>query len=224
MSGKSRALDLVGQRFDRLVVVERDTSVAAGHNRQARWVCVCDCGRQTSVLGANLRRRQARSCGCLVAERNREMRRTHGSTKSRAHRIWVQMRNRCRNPRNPNYRHYGGRGIEVCPEWDSFERFFEDMGEPPVGRTLDRIDVNGPYAPWNCRWATDSEQGRNRRYNHTLTLGDETYCVVEWAERLGIARGTLNSRLAKGWSVRRALLSPVDLRKSRRVAAPKATV
>ena len=78
--------------------------------------------------------------------------------------VWKHMRERCNNPKHLRYARYGGRGIRVDPRWDSFAQFFADMGERPPGKTLDRIDVDGPYAPSNCRWATDAEQARDKQH------------------------------------------------------------
>src|SRR5262249_4309290 len=79
---------------------------------------------------------------------------------SPTYRSWLHMLTRCKDGRNP---HYGGRGITVCDPWPGFENFLADMGERPPGKSLDRVDVEGHYAPENCRWATQSEQVRNRR-------------------------------------------------------------
>lgn len=100
---------------------------------------------------------------------------------------WQSMRQRCNNPYAASYSAYGGRGIKVCPEWDSsFPKFLSDMGKRPEGCTLDRIDVNGDYCKSNCRWATVKEQALNMRVTTLLEFNGEIDSINGWAKRLGI--------------------------------------
>jgi hypothetical protein len=119
------------------------------------------------------------------------------------------MLQRCRNANNSGYAIYGERGITVCPRWEVFENFLADMGERPDGMTLDRIDNDGHYEPDNCRWATPSEQSNNRRDNRLITFDGVTTSIGAWEKRLGLPPNLVRSRLAHGWSVEKALTTPV---------------
>ena len=126
----------------------------------------------------------------------------------------MAMRERCNNPHNKRYNCYGGRGIKVCEEWDSFEAFraWAQSSGYEKGLTIDRVDVNAGYHPGNCRWATRSEQNRNYRRNRMLTLNGKTQCVQDWAHELGLNSTTILFRLRSGMSVERALTT-TDLRR-----------
>lgn len=121
---------------------------------------------------------------------------------------------RCNNASNAAFPYYGARGISVCERWHKFVNFLADMGERPEGKTLDRIDTNGPYSPENCRWATVGEQGSNRRSNRKFTAFGLTANLTQWAEFTGLSHGTISARLRKGWSPERIVTQPLDHTKS----------
>jgi hypothetical protein len=129
-----------------------------------------------------------------------------GGRRPAEYEIWSQMLRRCSNPRNPNFRYYGERGIVVCERWKSFQDFLCDMGPRPSPlHSLDRIDNDGNYEPGNCRWATRDEQMRNTRRTQMLTFNGETMCRKDWASRVGLTVDALRGRLRRGWDLSRAL-------------------
>lgn len=119
------------------------------------------------------------------------------------------MRNRCLSPGNIGFGRYGGRGIRIDARWSDFWAFLSDMGERPVGLSLDRIDNDGPYTKDNCRWASFTEQCRNRRSSRFLYYHGERRTVTEWALELDIPKERIVRRLNLGWSDEDALTRPV---------------
>ena len=179
-----------GERFGRLTVdryYHRPVS--------SSWIDVtCDCGTRKQVRLSNLKN-NTRSCGCLrdeqTAERGRASARhghLSGGKASPTYNSFQAMKSRCQNPNDPTYRSYGGRGITVCEEWQSFDGFLDDMGTRPDGMTLDRIDPDGNYEPKNCRWSTPKEQQRNTRRARGMSSADPT--VGEILDAAGVPTPT----------------------------------
>ena len=142
----------------------------------------------------------------------------HGFSHKRnpTYQTWLDMRQRCTNPNSPPYKNYGGRGIKVCNRWLDFKSFLEDMGERPIGLSIDRIDNNGNYEPSNCRWVNHKTQCRNYRRNVIIEYGKKKMCIAEWADFLGIKRKTLTCRFQRGYSIRDALNMRVNAKRYRR--------
>jgi len=149
------------------------------------WLCYCSCGNEKTIRGKSLKLGETISCGCYANESRANRQRTHGMSKSRAYFCYRNMINRCYWKKLKYFNDYGGRGITVCKRWMNFENFFKDMGDPPKGMTLDRINNNGPYSPKNCRWATMFDQARNKRNNVFYKIGPFKFIVSEWVRLLG---------------------------------------
>lgn len=175
--------DLDGKKFGKLQVL----GFSRIKDRHAAWLCLCDCGITKEVLGLNLRRGHAKSCGCITKEQLK----THGySRKSiykQEYQAWQGMIQRCTNEKNPAYKNYGGRGIKVCAEWRyDFPKFLADMGpKPDPVYSLDRIDNDGNYEPTNCRWAEKSVQSKNRRTSSEMVRRAEI-AAFKLGFRLGL--------------------------------------
>ena len=200
--------DLTGRRFGRLVVIGRAPNhICPGGSYAIAWNCVCDCGNHVVVLANSLRNGNNKSCGCY----RKEYRIKHNMRNTRLYNIWANMRQRCNNTHNRQYADYGGRGITICDEWAEFETFYEWAMASSYNDSLsiDRIDNNGGYSPDNCRWASNATQSNNRRSCVNITYRGETKTLAQWAKALGMSDSALRTRLRKGWSLEKALTTPI---------------
>ena len=214
--GRPRTLDILGHRFGRLVVeAPAGVRIVGVQQKRAYWTCRCDCGATVDVMGKLLRNGSTSSCGCLRRDAVQYgLNFRHGHARNGAHSpeyvSWSAMLNRCHSPGATQYRHYGGRGIEVCEEWrTSFEAFVADMGpRPSTNHSIDRIDPNGNYEPGNCRWVTKRAQSLNRRNTIRVSWRGRTLTLAEWEAETGIGAEALRQRIAKGWDTERTFTQP----------------
>jgi len=212
---------MIGSHFERWTVV----SFSHKRGEHIYWNCRCECGAIRPVRQRLLKNGKSRSCGCLqkeVARKLAESRTTHGKTDTPEYETWQHIIDRCFNPKNKQYKDYGGRGISMDSGWrKSFPDFLAAVGpRPSAGYSIDRYpDNNGDYYPGNVRWATATEQNRNRRSNHVLEFDGQKRTMSEWAGILGINLQTLASRLnLMKWPVDKALTLP--RRKTGRLGRP----
>lgn len=210
----SKALNLKGQRFGRLLVLEKtESKKISPRHTVTMWICRCDCGNEKIIRSDSLRSGRTQSCGCFREERISNNERRHGMSKDRLYVTWTNMKKRCHNPKIAEYENYGGRGISVCEEWKtSFKAFYEwsMLTGYEENLTIDRINVNGNYEPSNCRWIPRKEQSLNKTTSHYLTYDGKTQTIKEWADELGFKYDTLHSRIMYyKWSVEKALTTPV---------------
>ena len=181
-------VDLTGQKFGKLTVIE--------YVSDSKWKCRCECGNEAIVHSCSLRRGHTKSCGCYQRQQTSAALKKHGMRHERIYHVWLDIKNRCNNPRYKRYYDWGGRGITVCEEWqENFTKFYEHVSMLPnygkTGYSLDRIDNDKGYMPGNVRWATISEQNSNKRVTIKVVYRNQEIPLIQIAEMFNIKYATL---------------------------------
>lgn len=195
-----------GVKYGYLTVVEYLPGLRSAPNVRVR----CECG-VVKLVRKNALRSGTKSCGCKWKEMLRSARVRHGQSgtrnqkKTKAYEVWCSMRRRCNEPSHKSYADYGGRGISVAPEWNEFSVFLADMGPPPRGMQLERVDNSRGYSKANCVWATPKQNNNNRRSNRLIECSGKRMTLTEWAAVVGVFPDTLSKRLEAGWPIEKAL-------------------
>jgi hypothetical protein len=217
------SIDETGKVYGQLTVIRR----AGTRDRKTLWFCQCSCGQTTETTGKHLRLGKSISCGCYMRTHGATTHLKHGhSQRTPEYESWAGMIQRCTNPKNSKYASYGGRGISVCDRWlGSFESFLSDMGpKPSPEHSLDRYpDNDGNYELTNCRWATPTQQVRNRSVTTRLDFGGVLQTEMEASEESGISRSIINARLRRGWSPLEAKTMPKQRPGPKPVRPPSAS-
>jgi hypothetical protein len=204
---KGRAEDLSGQRFSRLLVLERSED-----KKRTAWLCKCDCGNEVIVTSLNLKNGSSNSCGCYQKEKAAAVNFKHGLSSHPLFDVHYDMLRRCYNSSCKSYKNYGARGINVCDEWRDDVNSFIQWGEKDYkpGLQIDRIDNDGNYEPENCRWVSNKENSNNKRTNKYITFKGKIQTQAQWARELDINEETFAGRLRAGWSEEKAITTPVN--------------
>ena len=199
----SKFKDETGKKYDFLTVIKYKSVKTKSGRMRIYWDCKCDCGGFISIESSALRRKDRfHSCGCYSKMIISKCNSTHKLSGTRVYRSWNSAKQRCRNPKDTNYHNYGGRGIKMSKEWDTFENFLRDMGYPPDNNhTIERIDVNGNYEKNNCKWATPAEKARNRRNSRFYEYQGKKMILKDWANELNVNEITLRYRIKRGWPI-----------------------
>jgi hypothetical protein len=191
--------DLMGQRFGRLVVVGRGPIA-----KHTKWICLCDCGNESFADTYGLTNGRAKSCGCYSHDLFAEQAIKHHGRKTKLYGHWCQMKRRCYQPNYEHFDRYGGRGITVCEAWKkdfSTFRLWALLNGYADGLTIDRKDNDGNYEPSNCRWATQTDQVRNRSNTVHVIYQGQKITLGELAELLGMNYKTIHAKYKRGATI-----------------------
>lgn len=207
---------MVGSKVHRFTI----DSYFVGAYSKTMFNCTCECGSKRTVDPRRLLSGETKSCGCFRSEFIAARNTTHDAAYSHDYNLWSHIRQRCENPKNTQYKNYGGRGILMCERWrNCFSTFIADMGpRPSLSHSIDRIDVNGNYEPGNCRWIKKSEQSRNTRTNKWIEIDGQRMILADWGRLSGVKPETISGRIKRGWQPNDAVwISSIG--KHRKIAA-----
>lgn len=198
-----RTLDRTGKKYGYWTAI----SFYDREKSRTRWLCRCICGAEKIVISATLTNGRSISCGCIGFKLRSLKIKKHGMAGTKTYKSWHSMHQRCQG--KGGHEAYVNNGITVCERWSSIENFVEDMGERPIGKSLDRIDGTKGYFKENCRWATHKEQMNNRNVNVIVEPFGEKMTIAEAADKYNMGISCLRHRLNKGMSINEALTKPV---------------
>lgn len=187
--------NITGKKYTLLTVL--------GYLGGGKWHCKCDCGNEKIVITAKLTTGGVKSCGCM-AKTNAVK---HNAINTKEYITWANIKSRCYNKNNIAYKNYGFRGIYMSKHWiNSFETFIKDMGECPIGFSIERIDNNKGYTKENCIWASPKTQAMNRRNNFIVCYKGVSKPLKQWCEELNLNYKMVFARIKQlNWSINKAL-------------------
>lgn len=201
-------IDLTGNRYGRLLVIERADNL----NGHVRWRCKCDCGNECVVHGTSLKSGNTTSCGCYRIENAKRLYSSVRQNDKRLYSVWNAIKQRCTNKKSRSYPNYGGRGIKMDKEWaDNYESFYNWAMRSGYKKDLqiDRIDYDGDYCESNCRFVDKVTQANNKRNVKLYTIDGVTKSLPQWCREYGQKYSVVRQRVYKlGWPIEQALITP----------------
>jgi hypothetical protein len=192
-----KSLQIPGNKFNFLTLIE---PAEIGAKCIVKWLCRCDCGKVKIISARNIKSGHAKSCGCLQKSTVKKLATKHSYSRTKLYNAWISMNQRCNNPRNPNYKNYGGRGIFICEEWLDFEIFKNWSLENGYSEILsiDRINNNSGYNPKNCRWTDRKTQNNNTRRTILTEVNGEILTISQIAKKYSLKHKTISERYRHG--------------------------
>lgn len=194
-------------------VINGITFLKKAEGKKVRWLLQCPCGKEFIDRADHVISGRTISCPTCGRQRQARAITKHGDYKNPLYAVWVSMKQRCFNPNAQEYKNYGGRGITVTSEWlkwQTFKAWAESNGYEK-GLSIERVNVNGNYEPSNCKWIPLPMQAFNKRSNKVFTFNGETKTITELARQYGFRPCVVERRVSRGWSIQRALMTPLDL-------------